>query len=365
METMFEYKSKRVETLFDIYKEDRYSARVVYMNDTSDYYNYRLVKFTKDNGHFSIVLFRRKYGISITNKIYSRESRVFAIHYNGKFHLSMKSQIRPLTLYNLGTYIPYIESHSTSIYDIILNYLETRFTWLRYIRETNLLGNVAFNTIIKNKLYSKKKALQYTYGTCYPVAKMLHDKSINSLKKDLRYIKNIESLKSTWISKHPGLFKDSIRMAKILDKKVNCSWTTRRLNEEHDKWAKELTDIVYDKTNRCLSIHPVYVDFQKFSNLEMITTTKELNYEGKKQSHCVASYVRNIEAGMCAIFRYKGYTAEILDLNELKLSQLKGYRNKNAPSDIRKEIEDKVEQFNLEIYGERKRSYEELDSIPF
>ena len=364
METMFEYKSKRVETLFDIYKEDRYSARVVYMNDTNDYYNYRLVKFTKDNGHFSIVLFRRKYGISITNKIYSRESRIFAVHYNGKFYLSCGPKIRPLTLYNLSTYIPYLSNQNRSIENIILDDLQTRFTWLRYIRESNLIGNVAFNTIIKNKLYSKKKALQHTYGTCYPIAKMLHDKSFNNIKKDLRYIKNIESLKSTWISKYSGLFRDSVRMAKVLDKKVNCSWTTRRLTEEHDKWAKELTDIVYDKTNRSLDIYPVYVDFQKFSNLEMITTTKELNYEGKKQSHCVASYVRSIENGMCAIFRYKGYTAEILDLNELKLSQLKGYKNKNAPSNIRKEIEDKVEQFNLEVYGERKESYED-QRLPF
>ena len=131
METIFEYKSKRVETLFDIYKEDRYSARVVYMNDTSNYLNYRLVKFTKDNGHFSIVLFRRKYGISISNKIYSRESRLMSIHYNGRFYFSSGSQVRPLTLQSIAVHIPHIENASIS--EILIDNLEKSFTWLRYM----------------------------------------------------------------------------------------------------------------------------------------------------------------------------------------------------------------------------------------
>jgi hypothetical protein len=355
METIFEYKSKRVETLFDIYKEDRYSARVVYMNDTSNYLNYRLVKFTKDNGHFSIVLFRRKYGISISNKIYSRESRLMSIHYNGRFYFSSGSHVRPLTMQNLGRHIPYIDTHARNIVEIILDDLEARFTWLRYIRENGVLWDVAFNTIIKNKLYSKKKALQYSYGACYPVAKMLHEKSgiINTkeFKKDLRYLENVESFKESWLTKDMvHIFKDSLRMAKVLDKRINCSWSNRRLEEEHDKWAKELTDIVYDRTNRPLNIDNVFTDFRDHSGLELISTTKELNYEGKKQNHCVASYVSSIESGLCAIFRYKDYTAEVRHWDRLELRQLKGYKNKNAPISVNREIIDKIEKFNTEVY---------------
>ena len=160
-ETLHQNDSAKVDQLFKLYKKDKYISRVVYMNDPNGYENYRLVLFTEENGNFSIVYFRKKYGISISNKIYNSEKRMLTISYKeGKFwlinNLGRSKAVRPLTMSFLIGCLPThrIEMKESKEVEIILNKLEERFTWVRFIREQNVLGNIAFNTIIKNKLYN-------------------------------------------------------------------------------------------------------------------------------------------------------------------------------------------------------------------
>ena len=73
--------SPKIAKLKELYAKDPYKARIIFMNNTSDYEDYRLMLFKEENGDFQIVRFRRRYGISKTNKMYSHEKRLHTIIY--------------------------------------------------------------------------------------------------------------------------------------------------------------------------------------------------------------------------------------------------------------------------------------------
>ena len=56
---LFENKSEKIDYLFEVYKKNRFHARVIYMNDTSNYSHQNLWLFNKKNGDFSIVMFKK------------------------------------------------------------------------------------------------------------------------------------------------------------------------------------------------------------------------------------------------------------------------------------------------------------------
>lgn len=357
--------SPSVNALYEYYRKDKYTARVIYMNDNNQhrYENYKLVLFTEENGDFSIVQFRRKYGISISNKIYNREKRLMTITYKGgKFwfinNTGKQKMVRPLTLNQLTRTI------ELKLSTIIINKLQERFTWVRFLNEEKILMDTAFNTIIKQKIYSYKKGIKHEYKTPYPIGNMLHKKFmkgnldsffIKNFKYNLPYLINIESLKEEWLCKHcVGLFRDSIKMAKTLDKKVNCSWSLRRLKEEHDKWAKIITDIMFIDGDRPIRIDEVFTKFMEYSKYEMLKTTSEMAFEGKKQNHCVVTYVSNVENGHCGIYRVDGYTLEVkkdwsIKRKNLYFGQLRGYSNVSAPEQLITEVQLKIKKFNEDI----------------
>jgi hypothetical protein len=352
-----------VDAMFKYYKQDRYLARVLYMNDSSGHENWKTILFTKKNGHFSIVVFRRKFGISVTNRMYSHEKRVMTINYNGKFYLINNSgtggkTITQATLNNIERVLPFFGIGKNGLTEIILDKIQERFSWLRFIREHNVLTNVAFNTIVKNKLYSLKKGLQHQYKVPLPVAKMLQKLKnkvyiVQHFKFHLPYMDNVEGLKEEWLKNTNtlNLFHDSLRLAKIMDKKVSCSWSTRRLKEEHDKWSKELTDIIFIDGERDLRIDETFIEFSKLSGYEMLLTTKDMAYEGKKQNHCVASYVNKVEQGNCAIYRVGEFTLEVIwgysnGNRIIKIGQLRGYSNQDAPKYLEDEVLTKLVEFN-------------------
>lgn len=365
-EVLYVEEPQKVDNLFKIYKKDKYVARVIYMNDPSGYENHKLVLFTEKNGHFSIVLFRRKFGISITNKMYSREKRLATITYNGKFWITTNirsKRVTQATIQNIHSAIPFFGVGESIMVKKILDKIQERFTWLRFMREHNILEKVAFNTILSKKIFSLKKALQHEYKVTLPIAKMFkkHENTvylISSIKHHLKNIDNIESLKEEWLTKSNNLniFHDSLKLAKTLDKKVNCSWSTRRLKEEHDKWSKQLTDIIFIDANRPMTVHNTFIEFSKFSGYEILDTTKEMAYEGKRQKHCVASYVNKVENGNCGIFRIKDFTLELIwgysnGDKIIKIGQLRGYSNISAPQSLQDEVLTKVVEFNGQKLG--------------
>ncbi len=144
-----------------------------------------------------------------------------------------------------------------------------------------------------------------------------------------------------------GILMDACRMGEQLCTKVNVSWTLRRLKEEHDTWSKHITDVLYEASNRELNISPVFRKLaEKLDGL--LTTSKDLAYEGRRQHHCVATYASAVDSGRCAIWHINGYTAEIArdHSNKLFLKQFLGHKNVQAPAKLRLVIEEELVKFN-------------------
>ena len=358
-----EHYSSKVKKLYELYESDKFKARVYFMNEKYDFVNSRLVLFMKDNGDFDIVNFVRTYGISKTNRVYSREKRTFQLKFSkNKFTLIInKKQSRVIapTLSNILNEI----MHFGSVYESdkeILNLLSERFAWIRFIRENTSLHNISLNTFINKKLFSLKKALKYYFKCPYPVAKLFNDSKtshngIAYVRHYMGYISNIESFKSSWVNESFDFVYDCLKMAKIVDKKINASWSDRRLKEEHDKWSKTINDIMFIDCDREMNISEIFLDFEKFSNYKVIKTTKRLAQEGLSMNHCVGSYVSRIETYSCAIYTLNKHTLELKrswlkGKQVLSIGQLVTFSN-GAPNEIlKKEVIECVNNFNKKLH---------------
>ena len=371
---LYSRKSELVDTLFRIYQKNKFNARVFYMNESNqNFKNNRIGVFGEPNGDFNIVYFTRTFGISKTNIIYSRESRVFSIIKKGnKFYFKNKLSIKPLT---------YQHVLNCQNFDIIKNELVSRLPWLRYITENNTIESVSFNTIYSKKIFSLEKALKYEYKLPYPSAKLLHNIKLSNnqqakfIRYYVEYLDNIENLHNTLPTYDFSIFYDTIKMAKTLNRKVNCSWSARRLKEEHDNWSKEITDIVFTEGDRRMNLSELYIRFSEFSGFKILQSTKEMNIEGRKQSHCVATYVSKVDSGSCGIYSIKDYTLELTKTwvnnytqQVLMISQFRGYRNCEAPEELVNIVKDKLSAFNGLNYDNMKSERDNMlngDILPF
>lgn len=365
---LFEENNSNVNQLLDVYGKNPYYARVIYMNNSKDMYTkHRLVVF-EEGKDFNIILFKKIFGISKTNIRYTRESRLVNISYkNGKFYLISNKQVRPLTINNLRTALHMVNNH-------VFDYLKTKFTWLNYVLEKEILNNVAFNTIVTKKIYSFKKAVIHSYNVPYPIGKAVHEfvtKNYNSqssyflsnLKKNLEYIDNITSINLDLI-KSNEIFVDTLRMAKILGRKINCKWGAKRLKEAHDDWSREITNIIYIGNDREMRIGEEFKAFAEYSGFYLLTTTKEMYLEGKRNNHCVATYVNKVESLTSGIYHIDGYTLEIRkdwNLKHLTYGQFRGYNNTSAPTELRIMVEEKIKHFNIDVLKLSAKEIKEIE----
>lgn len=390
--TLFEKKdSSKLDKLIKTYQKDPYTARVIFFNgDKNEYYTSRLIMFEKNNGDFEICVMRKTFGISITNRMYSREKKETSIIYSKKkFYYKNGNKFTQLTYNGLENFLyPWYGKKINNC--IVGQKLIDKFSWIRFISENNILHATAFNTFLRYKLFSLKDALRHIFKAPWPVIKILL--SVNQVKKstqndnpfniidyfdDLpsrssqhplqvlkswketsRYLKNIESLKPALYHHH--VFNDTCRMAKILDKKVNCSWSTARLIEEHDKWSREITYIILANESKYdLKIAEVYHEFAKFSGYNLLTTNIDVLGEGMIQKHCVGTYIDGINKGNCAIFHIEGFTLEVryrltwnFDLSDqngekvFQYGQFRGRHNALAPKELDDAVKRKIEEFD-------------------
>lgn len=360
---LYNYQTPGVDTLFKIYAKSKFNARVFFMNENSSVFNkVRLCVFDEPNGDFNIVYFKRNYGISKTNIIYNRESRVFSIIKKGnKFYFKTKMGIKPLTHNHL---------RSCEHYNLIIGELVSRLPWFRYMTEHDVIQSVSFNTIYSKKLFSLDKALKHQYKLPSPSAKLLYSMKnqsyqANYLKYYIEYLANVENLHNTLPTYDFSIFYDTVKMAKTLNRKVNCSWSARRLKEEHDEWSKEITDIVFTEGDRLMNIKDIFIDFADASGFKLLRTTKEMNIEGRKNDHCVATYVTRVDNGNCGIYSIDGHTLELSTkwVNNhttlaLAIVQFRGYKNCNAPENLYNLVKDELCKFNgMEVHTKKESSH--------
>ena len=83
-ELIYESKAPDVDKLFNVYRKDPKKARVLYFNDSGKYRITRIVLFKYDDGSFEFCHFLKKFGISTTNRIYNRQTKVSSVIYKKK-----------------------------------------------------------------------------------------------------------------------------------------------------------------------------------------------------------------------------------------------------------------------------------------
>jgi hypothetical protein len=338
-----------INSLVELYNEDRYKARVKYFNSPSTYTKQRLVYFKFPNGNFEFAKFNVKCGISKTNKMYFRETKMSSIGYkNGKLYYTNANMYRHLTYTLLKSFSNDVEVMSKFIKE---------FSWIRMFSEHSWITNISFNTVIKNKLYSLTDIKKHVFKLPLPVIDTIIDTDffkqnyfINGgfkyFNEILNNLENITSITPELIDDNN--FIDTCRMAKILGRKINCKWGSNRLKNEHDAWSKEITNILLECEKEFdLIIRKVYQDFSEFSGYKLLKTNKELLYEGMVMKHCVGTYIDRVNNGYCAIFSIKNHTLELKYFNnELSIVQFKGKFNLTAPKELYDEVIYHMERFN-------------------
>jgi hypothetical protein len=355
-----ERKSDKLDEFLALYKEDRYKARVYFFNNKPDLSITRKVVFEKAKGNFEIAEFTRKFGMSKTNIIYNRERKNQSIIYKDKkfyFRGSNGRRINSAITQLCYGHIAYANVEA-------LAYLLHKFPWIRNIQENPSCHTVCFSTIMRNKLFNADKILKHLYKAPKPVIKVLLDASYHGQNmfhhKRWVYVKsyllNIESLKSEFVNSH--YFHDALEMAIKLDKKINCSWSLKRLKEEHDNWSQDLTRIMlsFEKIVD-LKPYPIFVEFEKRYGYKLLRTNHELIMEGNSKRHCVGGYSHTVSRGQSGIFQVDGYTLELrydTDIGKesrkiLLYSQLRGYLNANPPKELDEKIKKFVEEFSKDF----------------
>jgi hypothetical protein len=357
-----------LDKVLELVKTDRFKTRVLIKNDPSKYTYTEIIVF-EDKNQITVIDQTKKLNISINNRLYyTIQHKQVYLYKNNKFwylyNSSRNKTVRPLSINNF----PFLSISEDSLNQpgTVLKFFIEKFSWIRFLLEnSSVFSLVPFNTIIKHKLYNYNDLLKHLYKSNLPTAKFMVLNGIDAkrYKTLLKYTTNLnETSNKVIINSSSYLFNDTINMAIILNKKVNCAWSVKRLQQEHDNWAKEITNIVMEETNRELKIKEEYIKFaQQNPDFKLIDTTKELAIEGLTQSHCVATYSNNVDNGDCAIFHINGYTAEIkLNNNELELGQFAGYKNQKPPEELKTTLENRIYDFNKNL-----RNIDNTIFIPF
>lgn len=398
-ELLYEQDNLKINRLIDLYKDNPYHARIIYKQGSKhEFQRNRVVAYTYDNGDINIIHFIHSFGISVTNKLYQSERNVAAIIYKketNKWYLK-RNNIKLLDYSGMTAFISTCSSYyTTPNSNGILKYMFIKLPWLRNIDEDKfqVSHNVTFNTIISKKLFNLKAIYRHVFGIPYPIIEMmlkvLHISGnwnpmhfAKAWKEMKKVLINVENLNKEMFS-HEG-FMDACKMAASVNKKINCSWSLKRLIAEHDSWAKEISNVLLlNQKNTKMNIYHIYEDFAKYSKWELLRTNFDMVHDGLMMSHCVATYIDKVDRGQCGIYKVDGHTME---LNfgyghtnykpTLRVSQIKGYKNASAPQELVDTVLHVVSLFNtyelpnikLEKVEEKPRyapSLWEVEDLPF
>lgn len=373
--TLFrEFKSDKLDWLLDAYKQDPYKARVLFFNSRPDCFINRDVCFERTDGSFEICSFRRKFGMSKANRIYSREKKTMSLIYkNKKFYFKNGTSLK---------HAMYTDIHFH--FGFAYKFLEEKFTWLRNIKENKYCHNISLSSVMTYKLFNADKVLKHLYKAPLPVINVLTKQyeekskgyghiSKNDWKRISPYLTNIENLNVELFTNH--LFRDTIETAIKLNKKINCSWSNKRLKLEHDNWAKELRKIMLEfEPIIQLNPHKIFEDFERFTGYNMLRTNHELIEEGHRQDHCVAGYGSSVSSGYSGIYQVSGYTLEVnyrvdydIKMNTKKIlsySQIRGFRNCSPPKELDDTVRSYIKAFNNKYDFDEYEKYLRANKAP-
>jgi hypothetical protein len=374
---LYESDKDSVNELIRVYKEDPFKARVKFFNSGTHSCSFdRLVLFEFDNGDFQICSFTNRFGISITNKMYSTQKKNLSIIYKNNKLWFTDGKVRPLCHNNLVSFISSQENIFGGIdkikaESVIYKFFMGRFHWFRTVSENYVTYSISFNKVITDKLFSLNDMVKVSLGVNNKIANiiissenvgnLIRYNSVKFWKSLIPYMHNLNFLTVEMLDSN--YFVDTCRMAKTLGRKVNCKWSLRRLKEEHDNWAKEITRIVLEcETEYDLKIKDIYKKFADYSGFKLLRTNKDMLAEGMIQNHCVGTYIKKVQDGKCAIFHIEGCTMEAIVQNingkvRLYNYQFRGRYNSSAPDVLNDMVNGVIERFNNDYSAELNDEY--------
>lgn len=106
-------------------------------------------------------------------------------------------------------------------------------------------------------------------------------------------------------SRDTNLLYDTIKQAQILNKKIDFTWSTKRLQEEHEDWTNEIMLLEIG------NIGAYKIEYKNVPELpaefEIITDQQRLFKEGTVMSHCIyTNYYEEWKIGKYLVIHLKG-----------------------------------------------------------
>jgi hypothetical protein len=155
-------------------------------------------------------------------------------------------------------------------------------------------------------------------------------------------------------------------------RKVNLNIGYRRMHELHKDWARA-RNIKTAIGRTKLRPSKVYKDVLQENNImipEFIDTNLRLTQEGETMKHCVASYHPHIQSGRSGIYSilYKvtgyRYTLELQFSNrQLRIAQLRGFANSNAPVELMSSIQLQIDEKNVQLSTKAGSDFVDSDNL--
>lgn len=266
----------------------------------------------------------------------------------------------------------------------IAKYLGIDFIQNKYdvIGDHHIIPSRLWKGMLTNKVTNQKefvkKFYKYKIGVDVAAKPILDNvKSLAELKKLSRLIKlsknpnNIDSMLNLLkMNLHAGgnLFSDLLKQAFILNRKIDYTWSKKRIQQVHSDWTAEIhIEAVKHMENKKASFDSAPpLDNQ----LKVIADTHSMAYEGEEMKHCVFTNYLKAMLNKDAIFLkydkedFRGTVMLNLnkDLDGIKISQFYGKRNCKPPKEVRDGLELLIKEGSNPVLSWAKN---ELFNLPF
>jgi hypothetical protein len=136
---------------------------------------------------------------------------------------------------------------------------------------------------------------------------------------------------------------DLVKQAQILDKKIDYTWSSKRLHEEHQVWTKEIMEVEVKDMQDVVAENTL--NFTEFTHpgFTLLTTKKELYAEGKTMNHCVyTNYWNSVYHGTYLVYHIDLYgeqaTLGCYISDTITYNQCYGYSNRSVSTAIKEEV---------------------------
>lgn len=324
---------------------DRELARIVIKSTPHKFSTQCVIWNTRKSGFTVRKSFDRMH-MSKNNKFcWINTSKSYITLRDNKWWWTENKKILPLTYQLLRFFLPF-DTAIPEMVDVKKRLFDS-FSPTRFIEEGReqfpLIEIVSFNNIIKHKLYSLKKLVTFAYKCCYPEAinRALLYRHGQQLVKQSSSCVNFQGLNKELIgdkSTDASVLVDTIRFAEILNEKVNLGWSIKRLIAEHNRMSQLIDNISGEFFDYELKIHKDFLELeQEEPDLKLYRSSRELIETGRREQHCVGSYGHHVDTGTCAIFDYKGFTAQIMN-KPFRIGQIRGPRNSDPGEEIKSDL---------------------------